>query len=232
MVKSVGVDFQEISQVLKYDPIEGSFVWLKAISSRARVGCRAGVWQKMQNGKEYYSVTYKGRKMSGGQLAWCLQTGEWPDRSVYYKDDNPLNLKFTNLKIADHKSERIFSDDGKLRYRMSQEQGRHYGLLRNYGMSMTEYAQKFAAQGGVCEICERSESAMIPGRVPKESRTRVRDLSVDHDHKSGAIRGLLCNACNHMLGQSGDDPKFLRAGADYIERYQAMSNTVLKEPSE
>lgn len=59
-------------------------------------------------------------------------------------------------------------------------------LRRFYGMSVDEY--HLAVQGGVCAICEQ----------PSPNKTR---LAVDHDHKTGQIRGLLCSLCNHALGQ-------------------------------
>jgi len=60
-------------------------------------------------------------------------------------------------------------------------------------------------QGGVCAIC---------GNPPKTRR-----LDVDHDHKTGVIRGLLCFTCNHhLLGKYATVAK-LRAAADYLERF-------------
>lgn len=41
---------------------------------------------------------------------------------------------------------------------------------------------------------------------------------IDYDHKTGEVRGVICHDCNHMLGIAKDDPKRLRAAADYLER--------------
>ena len=56
------------------------------------------------------------------------------------------------------------------------------------------------AQRGVCAIC------LVPG--PEH---------VDHDHKTGRVRAILCFNCNGGLGQFKDRPELLRRGADYLE---------------
>ena len=61
-----------------------------------------------------------------------------------------------------------------------------------------EYEALLAAQGGVCAIC---------GNPPKNRR-----LHIDHDHKTGRIRGLLCFTCNrYVLGKYSTPVKLLRA---------------------
>lgn len=220
MVKSAKLTFDELAEVLSYDPDTGIFTWRVSVGSRVRAGARAGVKQMMQNGKEYWSVTYRGQKLSGAQLAWLLYNREWPDRSVFFIDENPTNLRISNLKLADHKAIRVRQEDGSVKYKMSAEQVRHYGLARNYNLTMTEYSQMFAKQGGVCAICQKPETAKLPGRKTDTTEVRVRDLSVDHCHKTGKVRALLCNACNHILGEAKDDPTVLRAAADYLDKHR------------
>jgi len=57
-------------------------------------------------------------------------------------------------------------------------------LRRSYGLSKDDYWMLWAEQGGMCAICGKSDIK----------------LSVDHDHKTGKIRGLLCQPCNLILG--------------------------------
>lgn len=82
--------------------------------------------------------------------------------------------------------------------------GQH--LANRYGMTLEEYRGRVAAQGGCCAIC---------GDRP-EGKQR---LHVDHSHKTGAVRDLLCRACNHALGNAQDDPARLRAMIAYLERH-------------
>lgn len=74
--------------------------------------------------------------------------------------------------------------------------------VRNrYGLSLEEYESLLASQGGVCATCGGT--------------TR---LVVDHDHATGAVRGILCHGCNVSLGMARDDARVLRSLADYVER--------------
>jgi hypothetical protein len=63
----------------------------------------------------------------------------------------------------------------------------------------------FDAQGGGCGICGG----------PKQP---TQALSVDHDHATGFIRGLLCYRCNYVITRERMTPPLLRAAADYLER--------------
>lgn len=59
--------------------------------------------------------------------------------------------------------------------------------LKQYGLTLERWDEIYAAQKGCCRICEQ------PCRTGKR-------LAVDHDHETGAIRGLLCYRCNIHLG--------------------------------
>lgn len=64
-------------------------------------------------------------------------------------------------------------------------------IAKTYGITGDDYATLFAAQGGRCAICR--------------ARPKSKRLAVDHDHKTGAVRGLLCSRCNHdLMGSAWD----------------------------
>lgn len=75
---------------------------------------------------------------------------------------------------------------------------------RALGVSDEDYARMLAGQGGGCAIC---------GAPPKTRR-----LHVDHDHKTGAVRGLLCFRCNRALPTYAT-VDWLKKAADYLAVY-------------
>jgi hypothetical protein len=81
-------------------------------------------------------------------------------------------------------------------------------LRARFGLSSDDYDVLLAAQDGRCAICL--------------ARPRKRRLHVDHDHRTGTIRGLLCIRCNHyLLGAAHDSPDVLRRAVEYLERDRA-----------
>lgn len=62
---------------------------------------------------------------------------------------------------------------------------------KNYGIEMTleEYNRRFLEQKGRCVICGKHQSEL------------KKALAVDHNHKTGEVRSLLCNRCNLLVGQ-------------------------------
>jgi hypothetical protein len=77
---------------------------------------------------------------------------------------------------------------------------REYHLRHRYGIGQREVEELLAEQGGVCAIC----GADNPEHV-------------DHDHKTGHIRGLLCFNCNGGLGQFRDNVDYLTSAITYLK---------------
>lgn len=88
-------------------------------------------------------------------------------------------------------------------------QNRRTHLWNSYGISEKEYWTMNTRQGSRCAICGQFET--------RRDHDSSLYLSVDHDHRTGKIRGLLCNHCNTGLGSFRDNPARLRAAALYLE---------------
>lgn len=83
-------------------------------------------------------------------------------------------------------------------------------LRKRYGITESDYEALYQKQGGVCAICGKSET--VPhGKTGKPGR-----LSVDHCHKTGQVRGLLCSRHNLMIGLMQDDPETADRAAAYL----------------
>lgn len=73
----------------------------------------------------------------------------------------------------------------------------HYWQMRTFGAVVSDTDR--------CEICGAAS-------------TPRRRLGFDHDHATGEVRGVLCSKCNSALGLLGDDPRLIRAAAEYLTR--------------
>jgi hypothetical protein len=76
---------------------------------------------------------------------------------------------------------------------------RGYQLTRRYGITARERSALLVAQDGLCAICYERPA-----------------VTVDHDHETGRVRGMLCKGCNVALGVLGDSPEALRRVLDYV----------------
>lgn len=92
-------------------------------------------------------------------------------------------------------------------------------ILRKYGITPNQYDQMLIAQGGVCACCGEPETYRAPGS------NRTAPLSVDHDHKTGEVRALLCRRCNAAYGNLKEDPKRIRSLLRYAKRWQTKETT-------
>lgn len=83
----------------------------------------------------------------------------------------------------------------------------HPTLKIRYGITESRYKAIWKEQNGCCDICGKHGSEFI------------RRLSVDHNHKTGAARALLCQKCNLALGLVSEDKDILAAMVGYIVRF-------------
>ena len=80
--------------------------------------------------------------------------------------------------------------------------------LKRYGLTVSEFEALWAEQGGHCAAC----NAAMTRRTHRPD-----SVHVDHDHSTGAVRGLTCGMCNIGIGCFYDDPERLRRAAAYLE---------------
>lgn len=77
--------------------------------------------------------------------------------------------------------------------------------LKKYGLTLVDYENLLTEQNNCCAICKTN-----PGKR----------MSVDHCHETGKVRGLLCSACNFMLGHAKDSKDTLKQAIAYLLQYE------------
>jgi hypothetical protein len=93
---------------------------------------------------------------------------------------------------------------------------RHWWFTANYGITPVEYDQMVDIQGGVCASCGR----------PPLGKGVAAVLNVDHDHDTGAVRGLLCNPCNQSLGLMKDSPEMVEKLLNYARYAESLRTEI------
>lgn len=88
-----------------------------------------------------------------------------------------------------------------------------------YGISLFDYNRMRKEQNFSCALCLKHEDKVWCKRPFGKARREGR-LVVDHCHVTGVVRGLLCDQCNHLLGNVQDDPERLYRMAAYLLRFK------------
>jgi ribosomal protein L32 len=138
---------------------------------------------------------YRHRGTSDGRATYCILCVK-ADRRAWVE---------SNADKVRQQNERYRTENPEKRRRDHRQ-----FWLKAYGLTQDEYSGMLSRQHAVCAICQEPERY-----IDKRTGER-RNLSVDHDHKTGRVRGLLCGACNRGIGQFADDPDRLLRVIDYL----------------
>ena len=93
-----------------------------------------------------------------------------------------------------------------------QAKGRRDHLKRRYNITPQEYETKLASQDYKCAVCGKDASDNKRGG-------KLDPLHIDHCHKTGKLRDLLCHQCNSGLGQFKDNIEILQKAMDYLRKH-------------
>jgi len=86
-------------------------------------------------------------------------------------------------------------------------------LKRKFNISIEEFENMILSQNNLCAICDKPES-----RINHRSGA-IQNLAIDHNHKNGKIRQLLCSKCNLIIGQINEDIEILQSMITYLKKY-------------
>ena len=132
----------------------------------------------------------------------------------FYKGHPNKGRKLSGLSIKEYKKnwdksnrDRLIGYNKKWK-KENPDKVENYRLLTSYGISLEQYNQMFVNQNGLCAIC-----------FNREVKSNTIKLSVDHNHQTNKIRGLLCNNCNKGLGDFKDSKDLLFKAIKYLKKY-------------
>lgn len=137
--------------------------------------------------------------------------------TAQYRLDNPGKVKAYQAKWHQENRELVIErvkqwaeanpekTKATLRKYFRSQKGYGKYLERTYGIGFEDYLEMLKKQNGKCGICGRPE-----GNAKRDR------LGVDHCHKTGRVRGLLCNSCNRGIGLLGDSADVFRAAIEWL----------------
>ena len=129
--------------------------------------------------------------------------------NTQYYAENYLKLREYRKQYKLKNKEKVRAQE--LQYRQQHpEKIKEHDLLANHGITLKEYNILLSSQNNVCKICGKLETS-------KEKNKKVKSLAVDHDHKTGKIRGLLCGKCNKGIGLFQDSIEILTNAICYLQ---------------
>lgn len=118
--------------------------------------------------------------------------------------ENKTKQKIANAKYRAKEEYKQYRRDYK-NTQKAKESRRNQLLKKNFGINLETYKLMLSEQNNVCAICLKSEEK--------------RSLAVDHCHKTGKIRGLLCSFCNQSIGMMSDNVENIIRAAEYLKKY-------------
>ena len=134
----------------------------------------------------------------------CSRCGEVKVLDDYHnRTASPDGKKPACIVCVNTKAMKVRSD--------SPDKTRARNLKARFDMSIEQYNVIFLKQKGKCAICHKAESS-------RDTNGKSKWLSVDHNHDTGAVRGLLCNACNTGIGKLGDSIHILLNAVQYLKK--------------
>ena len=128
--------------------------------------------------------------------------------TLNWRNKNRDKLAIQRKKYKIKHKEKLTPKDRIRNNRLYHKNYRFKRIEKIYGLNKNQLEALRQKQNNVCAICYRVD-------VKK-------DLCVDHNHKTGAVRGLLCQRCNTAIGLLGDSPETLQGAIDYLNNQQEI----------
>jgi hypothetical protein len=144
---------------------------------------------------------YRDKRASDGRYAMCKPCA---DRNTErWRSENADRDHATRRRWRTANADRL----AVIKKRSAAAHPYNAWLKHRYGITLEGYHRLLQEQGGGCAICGAAENGLKKNKM----------LCVDHDHASGAVRGLLCDRCNKAIGYLNDDPALVGRALAYLQ---------------
>lgn len=122
------------------------------------------------------------------------------------KEVSAFGVKNYNKDGLNHYCKKCENERSKIKYSDpdQREKAKYRQIKNNYGLTKEQYLQMLVTQHNQCKICE--------AKLLNDKNTHI-----DHCHKTGKIRGVLCKSCNHLLGNLKDDLTLINKIIQYLK---------------
>jgi hypothetical protein len=192
----------------------GDFVWLKGqkykdiykiIKMEYCIGTGKRFWRVFINDKNNNIIYKDGIKNFYLAKKQCVDCKKYKNLNNFYFANKRTGILTSTCKECNKKRATNFG-------RKHPEKRKNSYLKHKYGITLEQHKQMLKESNGLCEICGKEE-------IRKGIKGKVINLSIDHNHQSGKIRGLLCQNCNSSLGALKEDIKILENMINYLKKY-------------
>jgi hypothetical protein len=165
---------------------------------------------------------YKSNK-SKDRLTWyckvCIQLINKQYRKINpdYDKNKSKEWYYSHLKERNQYNKKFKNRDNMRRredYKNNFSKYKEQHLKSAYGISLEDYFNMLESQNGVCAICGKEEMRINP------KTKKVHLLSVDHNHATGKVRGLLCMKCNPGIGNFQENVGLLQNAIEYLKKFK------------
>lgn len=138
-------------------------------------------------------------------MKYCGRCKRWLNESCFAKDKSKKDGLQERCTECRHQHWITHGKQARKKLPKEIKQKWHRNaVIRKYGITVDEFYEMLQKQNNKCAICGSTNWGHV-------------SPSIDHDHKTGKVRGLLCNRCNTVLGLVQDDPNILQNTINYLK---------------
>lgn len=219
----VGRDIKTIQKILEANGVEARTTWTRKGASNDRMYAfddqAPGLRVRYEAGESAESLAGEIGVSTSTMAKILVRAGaEMRNRGPKPSADfRPGEIRCGTCREWKAESEYYFTAAGKVMSECKRCQ-RQRSLQRLYGITVEQYDSIFAQQNGICAVC--GCSADHPRNSGGANSNKKAFLCVDHDHGTGAVRGLLCSECNQALGHMDDNASWITKLVEYAIKHQ------------